>query len=163
MAEVTICIPAYQSQQFIAQTLRSVQRQTYNDFCVEIAIEPTEDSERVWQACETFLVDKRFNARENSQILGWAENINSLFKTSNNTLLHYLTPRRSLHPAYINTLLSTLKDKPQCSVAYADMLKFGTVKGRRFMSIKQGSLAKRLLSFYLAGAIAVALAGSNSK
>jgi hypothetical protein len=37
---VTVCIPAYRSEAFIHNTLRSVLTQSYSDFVVEIACEP---------------------------------------------------------------------------------------------------------------------------
>ncbi|ELS05104.1 glycosyl transferase [Xenococcus sp. PCC 7305] len=155
MADVTVCIPAYCSQQFIAQTLRSLQQQTYNNFHVKIAIEPTEYSELVWQACEPFLRDKRFEAQENHQVLGWSQNINSLLQKITTPYFAILPHDDIWHPEYLNILLNVLKDRAQASVAYADMFMFGEGQGRKFMPIKQGSIGERLLSFYLAGAEAV--------
>ena len=60
---VTVCIPAYRSEAFIHNTLRSVLTQTYSDFVVEIAVEPP--AEETLSACGAFLRDEpRQNNRQ---------------------------------------------------------------------------------------------------
>ncbi len=47
---VTVCIPAARSSELVAETLWSVQEQTYTDFQVEIAVEPNGEG-LLWTSC----------------------------------------------------------------------------------------------------------------
>ena len=75
---VTVCIPAYRSEAFIHNTLRSVLTQSYSDFVVEIACEPP--AEEILNACGALLRDERVERIiVNPHVLGTGENIkNSL-------------------------------------------------------------------------------------
>lgn len=72
---LTVCIPAYRSEAFIHNTLRSLLTQTYSDFIVEIAVEPP--AEETLSVCAPFLRDDRVSIIVNPQVLGWAENTKS--------------------------------------------------------------------------------------
>jgi glycosyltransferase involved in cell wall biosynthesis len=83
---LTVCIPAYRSEAFIHNTLRSLLTQTYSDFIVEIAVEPP--AEKTLSVCAPFLRDDRVSIIVNPQVLGWAEKYQESPATGRNALFY---------------------------------------------------------------------------
>jgi hypothetical protein len=88
---VTVCIPAYRSEAFIHNTLRSVLIQSYSDFVVEIACEPP--AEEILNACGALLRDERVRIIVNPHVLGTGENIKSLLGRVATPYFSYSWPR----------------------------------------------------------------------
>jgi len=152
MTEITICIPAYRSEKSIAKTLQSVQCQSFGNFVVEIGLESTDDSYKTYNVCEKYLADSRFNLSVNPKVLGWAQNISNLLRKVDTPYFIILPHDDILHPDYLCILYEAIKDRPNVSVAYADMFFIGNVLGERFLAVDNDNLSGRLLSFFLAGA-----------
>jgi len=154
---VTVCIPAFRSEAFIYDTLRSVLTQTYSDFVVEIAVEPP--AEETLIACGPSLRDDRVRIIVNPQVLGWAENIQSLLRRVTTPYFLILPHDDILHSDYIATLLIELIRRPQASVAYSDMVCFGHASFRCRLSLTEEPIFDRLMSFFLGGTEAVPMRG----
>jgi hypothetical protein len=154
---VTVCIPAYRSEAFIHNTLRSVLTQTYSDFVVEIAVEPP--AEEILSACGPLLRDDRVRIIVNPQVLGWAENIQSLLRRVATPYFLILFHDDLLLPDYITTLLDELIRRPQASVAYSDMVCFGGASFRWGLRLTEEPIFDRLMSFFLGGTEAVPVRG----
>jgi Glycosyl transferase family 2 len=154
---VTICIPAYRSEAFIQDTLRSLFNQTYCDFIVEIAVEPPVEAVR--SACEPFLRDERLRIIDNPQVFGWAENIRSLLQRVTTRYFAILPHDDVLQPDYLATLIDKLMTRPEASVAYSDIVCFGHEAFRWSLHVKEEPIFDRLMSFFLAGAEADAFRG----
>ena len=120
---VTVCIPAYRSETFIHETLRSLFAQTCSDFVVDIAVEPP--AEATVSACAPFLRDDRVRLIVNPQVLGWAENMKSLLRRVATPYFFILPHDDLLEPDYIATLLAELVSRPHASIAYSDIVCFG--------------------------------------
>jgi len=154
---LTVCIPAYRSEAFIQNTLRSLLAQTYSDFVVEIAIEPP--AEETLCACALFLQDSRVSTIVNPRILGWAGNIKSLLRRVATPYFMILPADDVLQPDYIATLLAQLIRQPQASVAYSDITCFGEVSCRLRLNLTEEPIFDRLMSFFLGGMEAVPFRG----
>jgi len=156
---VTVCIPAYRSEAFIHNTLRSVLTQTYSDFVVEIAVEPPADE--ILSACGPLLRDDRVRIIVNPQVLGWAENIKSLLRRVATPYFLILFHDDLLLNDYIATLLVELIRRPQASVAYGDMVcfGFGGASYRLGLRLTEEPIFDRLMSFFLGGTEAIPVRG----
>jgi hypothetical protein len=154
---VTVCIPAYRSEAFIHNTLRSVLTQTYSDFVVEIAVEPP--AEEILSACGPLLRDGRVRIIVNPHVLGWAENIKSLLRRVATPYFLILFHDDLLCLDYITTLLDELIRRPQATVAYSDMACFGSASFRWRLRLTEEPIFDRLMSFFLGGAEAVPVRG----
>jgi hypothetical protein len=154
---LTVCIPAYRSEAFIHNTLKSVLAQTYGHFVVNIAVEPP--AEETLGACGDLLQDPRIRTTINPEVLGWAENIRRL-------LLRVETPYFLIHyhddlmvNDYIATLLAALHERPKASVAYSDMDCFGDASFRWTLRLTEEPIFDRLMSFFLGGTEALPVRG----
>lgn len=149
---VTVCVPAYRSERVIGHTLGSIQAQTFRDFRVRIAVEPVDEGPTV-DACRPFLADPRFQLVVNERRLGWDANVASLVASVDTPYLCVQPHDDVMRPTYLATLLGTLRDRPDASVAYSDILSFGVATGRRANVLPDvPGRSQRELAFFLEGA-----------
>jgi hypothetical protein len=156
-ADVTICIPAYRSEAFIQNTLRSVVAQSYSDFIVELAIEPP--AHEILNACGDLLLDPRVRATVNPSILGWAGNIKQLLRRISTPYFVILFHDDLIVNDYIEVLRAALIERPEASVAYSDMHCFGDASFHWALHLASEPLFDRLMTFLLGGAEAVPVRG----
>lgn len=124
---VTVCIPAYRAEAFLAQTVESVLVQSYPDLRVIVSIDPADEGSTVSTArvLHRFESDPRLSWHVNSRRLGWAENVNSLLSHIRTPFFAFLPHDDIWAPNYLEILLGKLKSRPEAVVAYADSLRFG--------------------------------------
>jgi len=154
---VTVCVPAYRSEAFIHDTLRSLLAQTYSDFVVDIAVEPP--AEETVSACAPFLRDGRVGLTVNPEVLGWAENMKSLLRRVATPYFFILPHDDVLQPDYIAALLAELVSRPHASIAYSDIVCFGHESFRLRFFVTEDPIFDRLMSYFLGGMEAHALRG----
>lgn len=150
-AQITVCIPTYRAAEFIGQTLASVARQTFADYRVILAIEPDAAADTVAAARE-FLADDRFGYYVNDRKLGYAPNVRSLLERVQTPYFAVLPHDDMWHPRYLAAQLEQLAPRRDASAACTDMYSFGSATGFRYVTLADGSLGERVLSFFLAGA-----------
>ncbi len=151
MPLVTVCLPAHRSAAFIADTLMSLQGQTFGDFRVRIGLEPVDAASTV-QACEPFLEDSRFELAVNPDRLGWDGNVRALLRTVDTPMFAIQPHDDVLHPGYLAALVGALKARPDASVAYCDAFLFGAQTGVRSSDLPDAGRSAQLLAFFLGGA-----------
>lgn len=124
---VTVCIPAYRAGAFIAQTVRSVLRQSHVDLRVIVAIDPPDDGSRddTAEVLNAFRSDRRLSWHVNSCRLGWAENVNALLAHVKTPYYAFLPHDDIWCPNYLEVLLQALNSRPEAVAAYGDILRFG--------------------------------------
>lgn len=152
MSTVTVCVPAFRSERFIQRTLASILAQTHTDLIVHLAIEPP--AADVAAACGDLARDPRVCIFENDEVLGWDRNIRRLLSRVTTPFFIIVPHDDLLHPACVETLLTTLTCQPPAVVAYGDMFAFGALTFRKWIDLSV-PLGDRLLDFFLAGAEAV--------
>ena len=108
MASITVCIPAYRSGKYLEKTLRSVQQQTHRELIVEIGLEPADDDGETRRICEAFLGDPRFSVVDNPEVLGWAQNIDSLLQRVETPYFTILPHDDAIHPEYLSRLVAAV-------------------------------------------------------
>jgi glycosyltransferase involved in cell wall biosynthesis len=158
MPVVTVCIPAYKSERWLASGLASVQRQTFADLQVLVGVEPVEPEPTV-EICREFASDGRFHHYVNPTRLGWAGNIRALLERVDTPFFIILFHDDQLEPSYIETLLPPLLERPELSVCYADIQRFDGATGHKTLPLPDAGLAEQLLDFFLARADAVPIRG----
>ncbi len=151
-ALVTVCVPAFRSERYIAHTLASIRAQSFRDFRVRIALEPVEEGPTV-DACRPFLDDPRFELVINDRQLGWDGNVAELLDDVRTSLFCVQPHDDVLRPAYLEELVGMLMARPDASVAYSDVLSFGAAAGRRGAVLPDDPRrSARELGYFLDGA-----------
>lgn len=156
-AEITVCIPAYQAEAFIADTLRSVQAQSFPDLRVIVSIDKSDD--RTEEICRSFARDHGFEVFVQSDRLGWTGNVNFLLEQVRSPYFCLLPHDDLLEPEYTQRLYDIIQANPDCIVAHADLQLFGANTASRTAAICAGTPLDRILQFFLSGAEALPLRG----
>jgi hypothetical protein len=120
---VTIGVPVYQGQDFLADVLAAVQAQTYTDLRVLISLDGPEAG--CSQIVEPFLRDPRFVLTTRQRRKGWAGNINWLMRNTDTAYWCYQQQDDLIDVDYIECLVDHLRATPGASVAYCDIQAFG--------------------------------------
>ena len=156
---ITVCIPAYQAGPFIGETLASVLAQSFDDFRVEIAIDPPDrgpdDTEA---ALEPFRDDPRVRVLTNPRRLGWAGNFNALLERVETPFYAPLPHDDLWDPDYLATLVPLVSEHPEASVAYGDMTTFGAENATGVRSVilpQREDRMSHLIRFMVQGARAM--------
>lgn len=131
---VTVGVPVYRGELFLAETLACIQAQTYRDIRVLISIDgPDPASEEI---ARPFLADHRFVLRTHQKRKGWVGNIDWLMRHTDSAYWCYQQQDDVIDPDYLEHLVDHLRASPQAAVAYCDLQAFGQVD----WSITQESL-----------------------
>lgn len=121
---ITVCIPAYNAGAFIADTLRSLQAQTFHNFQAMISIDGGDAA--TLEACQPFLKDPRFQVFIQERRLGWVQNTNWLLIRAQHSFVSILPHDDLIHPYYLEELMQHLLGHPECSVVYCDTETFSS-------------------------------------
>ena len=157
MASVTLGVPVFRGEAFIAETLAAIQGQTHRDLRVLISIDgPDDDSE---EACRPFLDDARFELVVQPENLGWVENLNWLMARVNTDFWCYQQQDDLLDRRYLETLIAEAARAPEAAVVYSDIRQFGDQSGWIGQPSVTGGAVARQLSLLLDHEAAVAFRG----
>jgi hypothetical protein len=126
MAPVTICVPVFQAEAFLAETLDAIAAQNFSDFTVLMSVEPGRDNSA--SICRKYLIDSRFEVIEQKNRLGWVGNCNWLIREVKSEFFCIIPHDDVIHPDYIGTLLHFLMTKPSAVNAFTDLQGFGERK-----------------------------------
>lgn len=113
---VSICIPAWERPELLAQTVRSCLEQTYR--AIEVLIADDSRSDLVADAIAAFGGDSRIRYHRNPQRLGQAGNTNKLFGLARGERLVLLHDDDILLPDAIETLAACWERHPTLNVSY---------------------------------------------
>jgi len=156
---VTICIPAYRSGHLVIDTVRSVLRQTYGDFSVLVAIDPSDEDPSA--STETLLRqhidDSRIDIVVNERRLGWSQNVDRLLRRVRSDYFAILPHDDLWSKTYLATLIDILERHPEHDVAYCDLIRFGAARPtRKALILPPGEdRMQHLLRFFIQGARAM--------
>jgi len=155
--EVTFGVPVYRGHEFVADTLRTIQAQTFRDFRVLISVDGPDPASEA--ACRPFLADPRFSVEVQPENLGWIGNINWLMERTETPFWCYQQQDDLLDPRYLETLLGHADEAPEAAVVYCDLAAFGTEEARLIQPTVTGAPFARQLSLLLEHHTAVAFRG----
>lgn len=156
--DVTVCIPAYRSGDFIESTLVALSRQTYSNFRALISIDgPDETTEAV--CCRVAAADPRFEVIVQRDRLGWLGNTNALFDKVTTEFFFILPHDDFIAETYIEELRRAAVTHPQAVNVYCDMERHGRRNDVRSTPGLDGPFLERIESLFSALTEAVSWRG----
>lgn len=121
---VFIGVPVYQGEEFIVETLRSIQRQEHQDFEVCISIDG--DDRGSAELCRPFLGDPRFELHVQPRRLGWAGNLNWLLSRCDGDFFCFWQQDDLAATSFLRLLVSHATHHPEATCVFSDVQWFGT-------------------------------------
>ena len=127
---VTIGVPVYRGERFLAQTLLSIQRQTHATFRVIMSIDsPDPVCEAI---CAKFLDDPRFRMVVQPERLGWVGNLNWLLSQATDGFWYYHQQDDLTDTRYLEKLIAHARSHPTAALVYCDIIPIGRLSGEIF-------------------------------
>lgn len=124
LPDVTVCIPAYNSGDFIERTLAAARRQTYAHIRVLISIDGPDPGTEA--ACRRFSdADPRFEVILQNHRLGWLANTNALFDRVATEFFFILPHDDVIADNYVEVLRTEALAYPEALVVFSDMHRSG--------------------------------------
>ena len=123
-ADVTICIPTWHAEPFIARTLACARAQTHKNLRILVSVDQcTDGTEAVCrsQAAE----DSRIDIRVQKERLGWSRNANFLLDQVDTEFCFLYFHDDIIAPTYTERLRQTLLDNRDVYSAHCDVELFG--------------------------------------
>ena len=120
---ILVGVPVYRGWDHVAETLHSLQAQSFQDFEVLISVDAAD--ERSAAACEPFLADPRYRMVMQPKRLGWAGNLNWLWAQNESEFFCYYQQDDLTDPSYFAVLLAEAERNPAASVVFCDIQFFG--------------------------------------
>ena len=123
---VTFCIPAFNAEGFLLDTLRSVERQTHEDFRALVSVDLSDDATA--RIVRQHLPDRRFRPFVHRRRLGWAGNLNFLMRKVRSRYFCVLPHDDLLEPSYAARMLEALEGRVGAVAAHSDIRCFGNLE-----------------------------------
>ena len=121
-------MPAYQSAEFIQETLDSLSSQTVDDFKIFISVDLCEDE--TYDIClKQSLKDPRFTVTKQDKRLGYVGNCNFLLDQANAKYVLFAFHDDILDAKYVEKLCAVLDKQSEVIMTYSDILR-STVDGK---------------------------------
>jgi Flp pilus assembly protein TadD len=144
--DVTICIPAWQAEAFIARTLDCASTQTHSDVRILVSIDRSDDdTESICRAAAE--QDRRIEVISQPERLGWSENVNALLRRVDTPYFFLYFHDDIIEPDYTETLLQVLRQDPGAMSAHCDLEKFDRQQHIERGTDYRGSAATRLMTY----------------
>ena len=145
-ADVSICIPAWQSEGIVERALRCASAQTHASLRILVSVDRSTDATAA--VCQAYAhQDPRVEVHVQAERLGWAGNVNFLLRRVTTEFFFIYFHDDVILPDYTERLLAALRDRPDAASVHCDMGHFGASQhvsiGRRY----SGSTAERLVEF----------------
>ena len=131
---VTVVIPAYNSAQYIFQTLDSIQAQTFSDYEVIVVNDGSSDSDELEKALRSHPLEVIYLSQENK---GVSAARNAAIQIARGEFYVQLDADDQLKPNYLEVQLEILKNNPDVVLVYpnATIVVAGSEKELDFMEI----------------------------
>jgi glycosyltransferase involved in cell wall biosynthesis len=113
---VSVCIPVYQGERFLAETLRSVLDQTYRDF--ELVVLDNASSDHSAAVVQSF-GDPRIRLERNSTVLSQPDNWNRVVQLTRAPLVKLVCADDLLHPRCLEYQVGPMEADPGLAVVAA--------------------------------------------
>ena len=144
--EVSICIPAWQSQAFIRRTLDFALGQTHRRVRVLVSIDQCDDDTAAMCLARAHQ-DSRLAVFVQPSRLGWAGNVNFLLGQVSTPYFFLYFHDDVIVPQYTARLLHALQRRPDAASVHCDMDHFGAARAVSVGFAYEGSVARRLGAF----------------
>ena len=118
MPAVSVCVPLYRKEEFIAQTLRSVLDQTFTDF--ELVVLDNASPDRSAEIARSF-DDPRVTVAANASTVSPTENFNKVVSLSGAPLVKVLCADDLLHPNCLERQMAVMAGDPTLAMVSSRM------------------------------------------
>jgi glycosyltransferase involved in cell wall biosynthesis len=146
-AQVTIGVPVFGGERYLAETVSSIIAQTHEDWEVVFSIDgPDPVCEAI---CRSYLDDSRFSVSIQPERLGWVKNIAWLQQQATGEFWYYHQQDDLVVPRYLQVLISEARRNPGAAVVFCDMATFGERDSRFITSSIVGSPLVRQMGMLL--------------
>ncbi|MEJ0059842.1 MAG: glycosyltransferase family 2 protein [Terricaulis sp.] len=146
MPDVTICIPAWQAEAFIARTLGCARAQTHQGIRILVSIDQSDDAtESICRALARD--DPRIEVIAQSERLGWSENANFLMRQVETEYFFLYFHDDLIEPTYVSALHAALEARPDAMSAHCDLEKFGNEERIETGAACDGAADRRLITY----------------
>ncbi len=148
MADVTICIPAWNSEPFIDRTLDCACNQVDVDIRIVVSIDRSDDdTANICRARQRD--DARIDVIEHGERIGWARNANVLIEAAPTDLFCFYFHDDIIEPDFAARLTRALQERPDAASAHSDMALFGGSDAIKPGALYEGTAAERICRFML--------------
>lgn len=118
---VSVCIPTFQGELFLRETLASIISQTYTHLEIIISVD---GNDLTTYAIKDIVADPRICFLLQEQHLGWVKNTNATLKQAKGAYVVIVPHDDLIDPQYIEILVEHLNLHPECVLAYTDLTLF---------------------------------------
>ena len=145
-ADVSICIPAWQSKSIVERALRCASAQTHAGLRILVSVDKSADATAA--VCTAYArQDQRMEVYVQEERLGWAENVNFLLRKVDTEFFFIYFHDDVILPIYTDRLLAALRDDPEAASVHCDMGHFGASQHVSIGHRYAGPTARRLIEF----------------
>jgi GT2 family glycosyltransferase len=157
VASVTVGVPVFHGEAFVAEALNSIQAQTHRDLRVLISVDGPDSASE--EACRPFLDDPRFELVVQPETRGWVDNLNWLMARVETDFWCYQQQDDVIDSRYVEVLLEHAAGASEAAMLYCDIRRFGRRDGLVVQTSVTGGAVARQLSLLLDHHSAVAFRG----
>ncbi len=152
---VSVCIPAYQSEGFLEETLDSVLGQSWPDIEILISVDLSTDgtaalARRYAPRAKVLVQDRR---------LGWVKNHNVVLRAAKSRYVMIMPHDDVLEPEYVAKCMAALDENPEAVLAFSDLDIMGRPEQVVIQVGEVGDFFERMQSFLRGHFSAVAVRG----
>ena len=120
LPRVVACMPTWNAECFVQETLESVAAQTYPNF--EVLVSDDASADATPAICERFAAtDPRFRVIRQPRRLGWIGNANLLLQTVRGQYCFFAFHDDPLQPTYVARLVEALQANRRAVLAFTDI------------------------------------------
>ena len=124
---VTIGVPVYKGEAFVADALRSIQAQTHADWEAIVSFDVPDA--RCEAVCRPFFSDPRFRPVVQPERLGWVGQLNWLMSQVTGDFWYFHQQDDLTEPTYLEALVDQARSHPEAALVYCDLAPFGRIEG----------------------------------
>ena len=114
---VSFCMPVYNEQKYIADTLECLKKQTYRN--IEVLILDNCSTDDTPEICRKFTRDRRFRLMRNGANIGQVHNFNRCYGMASGDFVALLSGNDLVAPDYTEKLLEPMLREPGVGLSYA--------------------------------------------
>ena len=141
---ITVGVPVFRGWQYVEESLRALQAQTFSAFQVLISVDGNDQRSAV--VCRPFIADPRFRITLQEHRLGWAGNVNWLLQRCDTEFFCFAQQDDLLDPCYFEVLLEAAAKHPDAAVLYSEMVVFGRLDEHRLAPSITGDARVRMIA-----------------
>jgi len=145
---LTVCLPVYQGEEFVAQTIESILSQSFSDFLLHISVDQSNDNSLA--ICQHFATEPRVRVVQQHKRLGWRDNCNFLMDRVATPYFKIAPHDDIVSENTLADLLGLMESCPEVVCAVPDIRGFGDTNPQDLCQLDtRGPLLRRLIDIIM--------------